>query len=76
MNVDVYDPWADADEVKHEYKLDIINRERAPDLEEYSAVILAVAHQKFAGMNLKKSDNQVIYDVKSILPKENVDARL
>jgi len=76
MNVDVYDPWANTAEVKHEYGIDILSGENAPNLNDYSAIILAVAHQKFAGMNLKKSSAQVIYDVKAILPKDNVDARL
>ena len=76
MNVDVYDPWANAAEVKHEYGLDILSGAKAPNLDDYSAIILAVAHQKFAGMNLKKSASQVIYDVKAILPKDSVDARL
>jgi len=76
MNVDVYDPWANAAEVKHEYGLDILSGAKAPNLEDYSAIILAVAHQKFAGMNLKKSSKLVVYDVKGILSKELVDARL
>lgn len=76
INVDVYDPWASAEEVKHEYGIDIVSGNNMPDLQQYSAVIVAVAHKEFLKLNIKKSDNLVVYDVKSKLPKENVDARL
>lgn len=76
MDVDVYDPWADAAEVKHEYSIDIINGGAKPNLEDYSAIILAVAHKEFKSWQIQKSDNQVVFDVKSVLDKEKVDARL
>jgi len=76
MDVDVYDPWASKDEVAHEYGISIFNKGEQPLLEDYSAIILAVAHKEFRNWNIKKSNHHVIYDVKSALPKENVDARL
>jgi len=76
MEVDVYDPWADSAEVEHEYGIQIINGRNKSILEDYSAIILAVAHKEFKEWNLVKSQNQVIFDVKSILPRESVDARL
>lgn len=76
INVDVYDPWASPAEVKHEYGIEIIKGEVKPILEEYAAIILAVAHKEFKKWDLKKSDSQVIFDVKSILEKELVDSRL
>ena len=76
MEVDVYDPWANQQEVKHEYQLDILSGAHAPDLEEYSAIILAVSHQKFNSLHIQKSENQVVYDVKGVLDKSMVDARL
>jgi UDP-N-acetyl-D-galactosamine dehydrogenase len=76
MEVDVYDPWADAAEVEHEYGIHIINGGRKPNLEDYSAVILAVAHKEFRDWKIAKSSNQVVFDVKAILNKELVDARL
>lgn len=76
MDVDVYDPWASAEEVQHEYGLDIMTGDEMPNLEDYSAIILAVSHKEFLEIGLKKSASQVVYDVKSILPKEDVDARL
>jgi UDP-N-acetyl-D-galactosamine dehydrogenase len=74
MDVDVYDPWASASEVGHEYGIQIKAEE--PTLSDYSAIILAVSHQKFLSLKLEKSPTQVIYDVKGILNKDLVDARL
>ncbi len=72
-DVDVYDPWADKEEVKHEYGLDLIDNEELK-VEEYDAVVLAVAHDKFKELDLKTTDNQVVYDIKSMLDKS--DGRL
>jgi len=74
INVDVYDPWIDSVEVKNEYDIDVLRHQ--PDMSKYSAIILAVAHQNFNKINIKSSKNQVVYDVKGVLPKQNVDARL
>lgn len=74
IKVDVYDPWAEAEEVKHEYGISMVD-EPAHD---YDAVVLAVAHKEFLELNLRSFTNEkgVVYDVKAILPKESVDARL
>jgi UDP-N-acetyl-D-galactosamine dehydrogenase len=74
MEVNVYDPWINQEEVKYEYGIDILKQQ--PDIRDYSAVILAVAHKKFKGLNLKTSGDRVIYDVKGVLEKGSVDARL
>ncbi len=76
MDVECYDPWADAAEVKHEYSINIMTGNNMPNLNDYAAIILAVAHKEFKSLELKKSAGQVIYDVKAVLPKANVDARL
>lgn len=76
MDVCVYDPWADPAEVKHEYGIDVINGGAKPVLEDYAAIILAVAHKEFKSWPIQKSANQVVFDVKSVLEKEKVDARL
>lgn len=75
MQVDVYDPWANPAEVKHEYGIDILSKEK-PKLEDYSAVILAVAHKEFKTLGVAKSERCVVYDVKSVLAKEQIDGRL
>ncbi|WP_026970159.1 nucleotide sugar dehydrogenase [Algoriphagus terrigena] len=76
MDVCVYDPWANPAEVKHEYGIDVINGGEKPDLEDYSAVILAVAHKEFKSWPIQASSNCVVFDVKSVLKKELVDSRL
>lgn len=75
LNVDVYDPWASTDEVRHEYGID--SDTSLPD-KKYDAVILAVAHKTFESLPFEviKKGNSVIYDVKAVLPKETVDGRL
>ena len=74
MDVEVYDPWVNFEEVKHEYGIDVLKQQ--PDMTQYSAVILAVAHHKFNNLDLKTSRDKVIYDVKGVLTKSDVDARL
>ncbi len=73
-NVDVYDPWADKEEVKHEYGIDLLTKEDEVDLSKYDALVVAVAHDEFKKMDIKKSDNQVVYDIKGIL--KEADGRL
>ena len=76
--VDVYDPWVDADEAEHEYGIRPIG---SPQAESYDAIIIAVAHNQFKALgadgicNLGKK-TAVIYDVKHILPRDAVDGRL
>ncbi len=73
-NVDIYDPWANAGEVKHEYNRDIVSSYKLAD---YSAIVLAVAHNEFKKLDFSNRDaNTVLYDIKSILPVEIVDGRL
>lgn len=76
VNVDIYDPWANPSEVKKEYELDILSE--YPESNGYSAIILAVAHNKFRNIDLTthKNTGTLIYDVKGFLAKELVDARL
>ncbi|TJY32888.1 nucleotide sugar dehydrogenase [Pontimicrobium aquaticum] len=77
VNVDVYDPWASKEEVKHEYNLELMTS--TSELKgSYDAVILAVSHKEFLELDIPslKSDIGVIFDVKSLLPKQIVDARL
>jgi UDP-N-acetyl-D-galactosamine dehydrogenase len=72
--VDVYDPQADSEEVKHEYGLDLIAR---PD-KKYHAIVMAVSHTEFAQLDWKalSSEKTVIYDVKGQVNKALVTARL
>jgi UDP-N-acetyl-D-galactosamine dehydrogenase len=76
--VDVHDPWVDAGQAEHEYGIQLTEIPRAAC---YDAIVLAVAHREFialgaAGIRAFGKPGAVLYDVKSILPKEAVDGRL
>jgi UDP-N-acetyl-D-galactosamine dehydrogenase len=76
VQVDVHDPWVSYEDVKHEYGIEVLSK--ISEDSQYSAVVLAVAHEKFRGLSIRNlvGDSGVIYDVKGILPKYLVDARL
>jgi len=76
VDVDVYDPWADHQEVLDVYAINTIAE--IPRHNGYGAIVLAVAHNQFQKINLAayKAAGTVIFDVKGILDKEIVDARL
>jgi UDP-N-acetyl-D-galactosamine dehydrogenase len=76
VHVDVHDPWVNYEDVKHEYGIEVLKQ--ISEDSQYSAVVLAVAHEKFRGLSIRNlvGDPGVIYDVKGILPKSLVDARL
>jgi UDP-N-acetyl-D-galactosamine dehydrogenase len=74
MEVDVYDPWANAKEVKHEHGISLVSELG----QSYDAIVLTVAHREFLDLafgELKAKDG-VLFDIKSILDKSIVDARL
>jgi len=73
MCVDVYDPYADSDEVKKELGLDLIQN---LDIQKYTGIIAAVSHEEFKTLPLKSTNNTVLYDLKGIFPKNAVDNRL
>ena len=77
--VDVYDPWADRAEAKHEYAIDLLAQMPAPG--SYDALVVAVAHDQFKtlgidGLRRLANEGAVIYDIKGMFPKEQVDGRL
>ncbi|RXJ92888.1 Vi polysaccharide biosynthesis protein VipA/TviB [Malaciobacter molluscorum] len=69
-DVDVSDYWANKEDVKNEYKIDLIENY---DIEDYKAIVLAVSHDDYKSLELSREDN-IVYDVKSIL--KNADGRL
>ncbi len=78
-SVDVYDPWADNEEVKREYNIDLLpkTKNQQPETKNYNAVVLAVAHDEFKNLPItddESTDKQVIFDIKSVLDKS--DGRL
>lgn len=74
MEVDVYDPWANKVEVKKEHGIDLVSELAAI----YDAIILTVAHQEFLNLPYAslKAENGIIFDIKSVLDRNWVDARL
>lgn len=77
-NITVFDPWANPEAVKHEYDIKIFNQ--FPENEKYDAVILGVAHSQFKELDIRgllaDKTNGVVYDVKGILSRDNIDGRL
>jgi UDP-N-acetyl-D-galactosamine dehydrogenase len=76
--VDVYDPWVDKQQAKHEYDISPIE---SPQAGQYDAIVVAVAHEQFKKMGVEKiralaKENAVIFDIKYILPADAVDGRL
>ena len=75
LNLDVYDPWVDPEDACQEYGIKTIS---SPRRNAYDAVILAVAHDEFKALTIAEltTDNHVVFDVKSMLPREQVTERL
>tara|TARA_R110002074_G_scaffold14788_1_gene51034 strand:+ start:138751 stop:140034 length:1284 start_codon:yes stop_codon:yes gene_type:complete len=77
LQVTIHDPWANTDEVQHEFGKVLVND--VSDLENnYDAIILAVAHKAFKDMDVKglSAPNSVIFDVKAFLDSAIIDGRL
>lgn len=76
--VDVFDPWADPEEVKEEYGIDITKDENLIMENSYDGIVLAVAHDKFRELDIDKLKNgrAVVYDIKGFFDKRIVDGRL
>lgn len=78
VDVDVYDPWADADEVSFEYGISLLD---PPQVQGYDAIVVAVAHHQFKAWSqadLKKyaKPAHVLYDIKYVFDRDWVDGRL
>ncbi len=77
-DVDVYDPWADTAEAKHEYGIRPV---RSLKRGSYDVAVVAVAHNEFrelgaAGVRAMCRKNHVLYDIKHVFPAAEVDGRL
>ena len=78
MRVDVHDPWVDAAAAKAEYGIELVSE---PELGAYDVVVIAVAHDQFRalgekGMRAYGKENSILYDIKYVLPADQVDGRL
>ena len=74
----IFDGYANYDDFFNEYGLIITNDWENVEKERYDAVILAVAHKEFIGMDVRRwlKQDGIVYDVKGVLPKNIIDARL
>ena len=77
-SVDVHDPWVSAAEARHEYGIDLTD---TPPAGAYDAIVLAVAHEQFAGLGAEGiralgKPGAVLFDVKQVLPRGASDGRL
>jgi UDP-N-acetyl-D-galactosamine dehydrogenase len=75
--VDVHDPWADADTVKHEYNIELVS----PQAAQYDAIIVAVAHDQFKSQSMADirklgKAGALVFDLKYLYPAEESDLRL
>ncbi|KFN45726.1 hypothetical protein N787_12195 [Arenimonas metalli CF5-1] len=78
VKVDVFDPWVDVEQAKQEYGLNPVAK---PEAGAYDAIVVAVAHDQFRllgadGIRAFGKPGSVIYDVKHVLPRDAIDARL
>lgn len=78
IEIDVHDPWIDANEAKREYSITPIAQLVTA---QYDGIILAVAHEQFVAMGIESiralgKDNHVLYDLKYLFTKEDADIRL
>ena len=77
LDVTVFDPWVDQEEVSNEYGIRVLNNKI--DLSQtYSTIVLAVSHNQFFELDIDalKEMNSVVFDIKGFLPQTMVDARL
>lgn len=78
-NITIYDSYASIDAVMNDYGITVASNVAALKSGQYDVVILAVAHDEFRHLDVRrllKSEAGVVYDVKGILPKDMIDARL
>ena len=74
-NITIHDPWADENEVKHEYDLE--SYKSIPN-KKFDAIVLTVSHNKFNEIDFLslKNKNAIVYDVKNFLDNSLVDGNL
>ncbi|WP_317198106.1 nucleotide sugar dehydrogenase [Chryseobacterium rhizoplanae] len=76
IEVDLFDPWADKQEVQNEYGVEMIDR--IPGNKKYDSIIIAVSHKEFLALDFEKlkKEEGVIFDTKACIDRSLVDARL
>jgi UDP-N-acetyl-D-galactosamine dehydrogenase len=76
--VDVFDPWASVDEVKHEYGITMLKAFEMITFNKYAAVLVAVGHNEFKEIEVERirTSKTIFYDLKGLFPKNMSDGRL
>jgi UDP-N-acetyl-D-galactosamine dehydrogenase len=76
LHVDMYDPWADRNEVEQKYKINML--ENIDYNKKYDTIVLAVSHDEFLTLDLNslRKETSVVFDIKAKLDRDIVDARL
>ena len=79
VEVDIHDPWVDPDIARQEYGVEVLTAEPAAGT--YDAVVLAVAHDQYRAFGAEGArrfgrPGALLYDIKSLYPRDSVDARL
>ena len=77
-NVSVFDPWVNKDEAKKEYGINLLSNVKT---NQFDAILIAVPHNHFKKMGIKKikmygKSNHVVFDLKYLFPASYVDKRL
>lgn len=77
-NIEIFDPHVNKDEIKKDFNIHLINE---PEKNKYDVILMAVAHDEFKRLSLKKltsfaKETHILYDVKYLLNNNDVDGRL
>jgi UDP-N-acetyl-D-galactosamine dehydrogenase len=77
IEVDVYDPWVNVEEVREDYGIELIKEDKLLNTR-YEGVVLTTAHTDFRKLNIENmiSSPAVIYDAKAVLDRKIIDSRL
>lgn len=78
-NITIYDPWADKIKVKNSFGIELYSKNIEELKGQFDTVILAVAHKEFRNLSVRKflrTEEGVVYDVKGVLPRKDIDSRL
>jgi len=77
LDVTVFDPWVDIEEVKREFGITVLNNQSELKAD-YSALVLAVSHDQFKDLNIGglKGEHSFVYDIKGFFSESLIDSRL
>ena len=76
--VDIFDPWAAPEDIEKEYGLSAFSNAEQLAGKKYDVIVLAVSHKEFFTLDIKslRKQRSIVFDIKSVLPEDEIDARL